>query len=69
MNCRHCQTPLLQTMLDLRSAPPSNAFLDDVSLHHPEIWYPLRVFVCEHCWLVQTEDFAHADQLFSSEYA
>jgi len=56
-------------MLDLRSAPPSNAFLDDVSLHHPEIWYPLRVFVCEHCWLVQTEDFAHADQLFSSEYA
>jgi 2-polyprenyl-3-methyl-5-hydroxy-6-metoxy-1,4-benzoquinol methylase len=35
----------------------------------PEKHYPLRVLVCEHCWLVQTEDFAQADELFNVEYA
>jgi SAM-dependent methyltransferase len=38
-------------------------------LSAPEKWFPLRVLVCESCWLVQTEDFAQADELFDSEYA
>jgi SAM-dependent methyltransferase len=38
-------------------------------MHAPESWYPLRVLVCTQCWLVQTEDFAKADQLFSPDYA
>jgi 2-polyprenyl-3-methyl-5-hydroxy-6-metoxy-1,4-benzoquinol methylase len=56
-------------MVDLGSAPPSNAYLTEQTLHAPEKWFPLRVLVCEHCWLVQTEDFAQADELFDSEYA
>ena len=56
-------------LVDLGSAPPSNAYLTEQALHAPEIWFPLRVLVCEHCWLVQTEDFARADELFDAEYA
>ncbi|EGV20693.1 class I SAM-dependent methyltransferase [Thiocapsa marina] len=69
MNCRHCQSPLTLPFVDLGSAPPSNAYLTEEALRAPEIWYPLRVLVCEHCWLVQTEDFAHADALFDADYA
>lgn len=56
-------------MVDLGSAPPSNAYLTEQTLHAPDKWFPLRVLVCEHCWLAQTEDFAQADELFDSEYA
>jgi ubiquinone/menaquinone biosynthesis C-methylase UbiE len=56
-------------MVDLASAPPSNSYLTERSLHAPEKWFPLRVMVCEACWLVQTEDFAQADELFDADYA
>ena len=69
MNCRHCNTPLTHTFLDLGHAPPSNAYLTPEDLNHPETCYPLRVKICDHCWLVQTEDYADADKLFSSDYA
>jgi SAM-dependent methyltransferase len=69
MNCRHCHSPLSLTLVDLGSAPPSNAYLAKESLHVAERWFPLRVLVCEACWLVQTEDFAAADELFDAEYA
>jgi SAM-dependent methyltransferase len=55
--------------VDLGSAPPSNAYLSAESLKAPEKWFPLRVLVCEKCWLVQTEDFASADELFDAGYA
>jgi 2-polyprenyl-3-methyl-5-hydroxy-6-metoxy-1,4-benzoquinol methylase len=69
MNCRHCRTQLELTLIDLGSAPPSNAYLSALALRAPEKWFPLRVLVCQECWLVQTEDFAQADQLFDAEYA
>jgi len=69
MKCRHCAAPLDLTLADLGSAPPSNAYLTAQSLHAPELWFPLRVLVCEHCWLAQTEDFARADALFDKDYA
>lgn len=69
MKCRHCGAELKLPMVDLGSAPPSNAYLTQQTLHAPEKWFPLRVLVCEHCWLAQTEDFAQADALFDSEYA
>ena len=69
MKCRHCATPLIHTFLDLGFAPPSNAYLDPEDLGKPESYYPLKVMVCESCWLVQTEDYAQADKLFSSSYA
>ncbi len=69
MNCRHCGTLLQHNFLDLGSAPPSNAYLTAKSLNAPEQWYPLRLLVCEKCWLVQTEDFSKADSLFTADYA
>lgn len=69
MHCRHCHTLLSLPLVDLGSAPPSNAYLTPEDLAKPELWYPLRVMVCERCWLVQTADFARADQLFGASYA
>ena len=69
MNCRHCKAPLEHTFLDLGFAPPSNAYLTEADLKRPEIYYPLKVKVCDSCWLVQTEDYAEADALFTPEYA
>lgn len=69
MKCRHCQTELNVPLVDLGSAPPSNAYLNQQTLHAPEKYFPLRVLVCTNCWLVQTEDYAGAGELFSADYA
>ena len=69
MKCRHCQAKLKTPLVDLGSAPPSNAYLTQQTLHAPEKYFPLRVLVCTQCWLVQTEDYAGADELFSADYA
>jgi SAM-dependent methyltransferase len=69
MNCRHCSKPLTHRFLDLGFAPPSNAYLSESDLRKPEKTYPLRVLVCDECWLVQTEDYAEAGELFSHDYA
>lgn len=69
MKCRHCGSELKLPLVDLGGAPPSNAYLTEQTLHNPEKWFPLRVLVCEHCWLAQTEDFAQANELFDAEYA
>jgi len=69
MNCRHCRAPLRLPLIDLGTAPPSNAYLVEAALHAPEKWFPLRVLVCESCWLAQTEDFTQADELFDANYA
>ena len=69
MKCRHCAAALQHTFLDLGFAPPSNAYLTESDLARPEKYYPLKIKVCAQCWLVQTEDYAQADELFSPEYA
>lgn len=69
MKCRHCHTELNLQFVDLGSSPPSNAYLSKEKLTAPEKWYPLRVLACHQCWLVQTEDFTQADELFDAEYA
>lgn len=69
MKCRHCGTPLRHTFLDLGASPPSNAYLSAEALQAPETWFPLRVMVCDACWLVQTEDYAGREALFTEEYA
>lgn len=69
MKCRHCGQPLHLPFLDLGSAPPSNAYLSEAALRAPETWYPLRVLVCTQCWLVQTEDHAGREALFTHDYA
>lgn len=69
MKCRHCHSELSLSFIDLGAAPPSNAYLTLSRLATPEKHYPLRVLVCTECWLVQTEDYANADELFAADYA
>ena len=69
MKCRYCSKLLTHTFLDLGFAPPSNAYLTEANLFKSEKYYPLKIKVCDQCWLVQTEDYAQVEELFSSEYA
>ncbi len=69
MKCRHCGAKLTLPLIDLGSAPPSNAYLTEATLRAPEKWFPLRVLVCTECWLVQTEDYTGVAELFDAEYA
>ena len=69
MNCRHCKKELSYTFIDLGSSPPSNSYLTEITMKAPENWYPLKVLVCNNCWLVQTEDFVGASEMFSEDYA
>lgn len=69
MKCRHCQRPLRLPLIDLGTAPPSNAYLTHITLRRPEKWFPLKVSVCESCWLVQAEAYSRAAELFNEEYA
>lgn len=69
MKCRHCQNELTTTFVDLGNAPPSNAYLTEAQMKAPEKWFPLKVMVCDQCWLVQTEDYTGAEELFDADYA
>jgi SAM-dependent methyltransferase len=69
MRCRHCGAELSLPLIDLGSAPPSNAYLTRQTLAAPEKYFPLRVLVCTECWLVQTEDYTQVDELFGFDYA
>ncbi len=69
MKCRHCHSDRTHSFLDLGFAPPSNAYLAGADLYRAERHFPLRLAVCEVCWLVQTEDYALASELFSADYA
>ena len=69
MNCRGCATALTLPLIDLGTSPPSNAYVRVDQLEQAEQWVPLKVAVCQQCWLVQTEDYTSADSLFDAEYA
>lgn len=66
--CRSCCNPLQHLFVDLRTAPLSNNFLRLEQLNQGSIHYPLRVFVCEQCLLVQLEQFESPRDIFE-EYA
>lgn len=68
MKCRYCRTPLHDMFLDLGSAPPSNAFLGPADLAAPELYFPLRLYTCSDCHLVQVDEVQKHDALFSSDY-
>ena len=68
MNCRFCATPLSQVFLDLGAAPPSNSFLAPADLSGPEVHYPLKLYTCPDCRLVQVDEYKRSTEIFSSGY-
>lgn len=69
MKCRFCDHTLEKVFIDLINAPPSNSYLTKEQLNEPEAYFPLRAFVCEHCWLVQIDEYKKSDEIFSEDYA
>ncbi|NQT23256.1 MAG: SAM-dependent methyltransferase, partial [Candidatus Omnitrophica bacterium] len=69
MICRFCNTPLKHKFLLLGNSPLSNSFLEKKDLGNIEPYYPLDVYVCEQCYLVQVGEFAPAENIFSANYA
>lgn len=68
MKCRFCGNALTNKFVDLTNSPPSNSFLTQDQLNEPEVFYPLAVYVCEKCWLVQVAEYKKADDIFNQEY-
>lgn len=71
MKCRHCGNTLKHKFVELKEQPASNHYLtlEEIEAGKLPPQYPLEVYVCEDCWLVQTKDCATADTFFSSDYA
>ena len=69
MKCRFCGEELTHIFADLGNAPPSNAFLRQEQLNEPEVFYPLKLFVCDRCFLVQVDEYKKSDEIFNHDYA
>ena len=68
MNCRFCKEPLVNKFVDLINCPPSNSFLSLEQLNEPETYYPLTIYACSKCHLVQVDEYKKAEEIFNSEY-
>lgn len=68
MKCRFCNTKLADTFVDLINSPPSNSFLTKEQLDEPEVFYPLKIYVCEKCKLVQIDEYKKSDNIFNEDY-
>ncbi len=68
MNCRFCKTSLEHVFIDLLNSPASNSFLTKEQLNEPETFYPLKVYTCHKCFLVQVDEYKKSDAIFNSEY-
>lgn len=64
--CRICGSDLIFEFLSLGSMPIPNGFLSKKELKKPEPFYPLGVFVCEKCWLVQLTHVIPAEIMFKN---
>ncbi len=69
MKCRFCNNELSITFVDLINSPPSNSILAVEELNEPEIFFPLKVFVCEKCFLVQIDEYKKSAEIFNDKYS
>jgi hypothetical protein len=68
MKCRFCKTELKDVFIDLLNAPASNSFLSLEELNEPEIFFPLKVYACHNCFLVQLDEYKKSGDIFNNEY-
>lgn len=68
MICRCCGSTTNYVFLKLSSSPVANSFRSSCELELPEHYYPLNVYICQNCFLVQVPVCKDADQIFDSEY-
>lgn len=68
MQCRFCKTQLEHVFIDLVNSPASNSFLTKQQLNEPEVYYPLKVYTCHECFLVQIDEYKKSDAIFDGDY-
>jgi C-methyltransferase C-terminal domain/Putative zinc binding domain/Methyltransferase domain len=68
MQCRFCKTEVEHVFIDLINSPASNSFLTAEQLNEPETYYPLKVYTCHNCFLVQVDEYKKSDAIFDSNY-
>ena len=68
MLCRFCKEELKDVFIDLVNSPPSNSFLTRQQLNEPEVFFPLKVYTCNNCFLVQVDEYKKSDAIFDDEY-
>lgn len=68
MNCRFCNTDLQHVFIDLFNSPASNSFLKKEELNEPEVFFPLKVYTCHNCFLVQVDEYKKSDAIFDNTY-
>jgi ubiquinone/menaquinone biosynthesis C-methylase UbiE len=68
MQCRFCKSELTNVFIDLINSPASNSFLSKQQLNEPEIFFPLKVYTCNQCFLVQIDEYKKSDAIFDDEY-
>lgn len=66
--CRFCGAPLSEVFVDLGASPLANSYLEPADLGKAEAFYPLRVYVCGECLLVQLPEEERPEAIFS-DYA
>jgi len=66
--CRLCEVTLKHSFVNLGMSPLANSYLEFKQLQKMEPFYPLHVYVCENCYLVQLQEFEAPDNIFS-QYA
>ena len=66
--CRFCGAALQHEVVDLGMSPLCETFPTSEQINRMEKFYPLRVFVCDRCFLVQREQYVDTTEIFSSEY-
>ena len=69
MDCRFCQAELKHVFMDLVNSPASNSFLTIGQLNEPETFYPLKVFTCHECFMVQVDEYKKSATIFNGDYA
>ena len=68
MKCRFCQNKLKIIFADLGMSPLANSYLNSVESEVGEVFFPLKTFVCEKCFLVQLGEFKSPNEIFK-DYA
>lgn len=67
--CRFCKEELTTVFANLNMAPIVNNYIKPEYISREEIYYPLVIYACNECLLVQTQDFNPSEQLFTEDYA
>jgi C-methyltransferase C-terminal domain/Putative zinc binding domain/Methyltransferase domain len=67
-SCRSCGATLRDTFVDLGMSPLCESYVPQDALNQMEPFYPLHVWVCRECLLVQLDEYVTPDHIFT-EYA